>query len=274
MKCALYLISLPIGNKSDITTNATETLKNADIVAAEDTRIFKAFSNSIGIKYKKLISYYKDNEIKKANIILKALKDGQSVALVSDAGTPMISDPGFKIVSLCYNEGIPVKVCPGPSSITAALSVCPFLVEDFYFTGFAPNQDAKRNKFFESIKMLPSLIVAFEAPHRLLKHLNSAKKYFSNRKLFVARELTKQYEEKIVGTVSEIILHFENKAIKGEFVLIYSKPSSIIDLSQIKQIALEDNRSTKILAKELRQKSKLSTSEIYKIVESVRKKGE
>lgn len=270
MKGTLALVSLPIGNKLDITLNATETLKNADIIATEDTRIFKVFSNSIGIKYNRLTSYYKDNENKKAQYLLNALREGKSVALVSDAGTPVLSDPGFRIVDLCYRENIPIKVCPGASSITCALAVCPFLVENFYFVGFVPNQEIKRDKLFESIKTMPSLIVAFEAPHRILKHLKSAKKYFNDRKVFVARELTKRYEEKIVGTISEVISYFEKKSIKGEFVLIYSKPNNMIDVTQIKEIALKDKRSTKVLAKELRKKSNLSSSEIYKIVESQR----
>ena len=271
MKGTLTLVSLPIGNKLDITLNAIETLGNADIIAAEDTRIFKALSHSLDIKYKKIISYYKENESKKAVILLDALKEGLSVALVSDAGTPVISDPGFKIVNLCYKEGIQVKACPGASSVTSALAVCPFLVENFYFAGFAPNQDSKRDKLFESLKTIPSLIVVFEAPHRILKHLKSAKKYFNDRKIFIARELTKKYEEKIVGTADEMVCHFEKEA-KGEFVLIYSKPNRSMELSDIQQIALEDNRSTKVLAKELRQKSQLSTSEIYKLIESARKK--
>ncbi len=271
-KGTLYLVSVPIGNKLDITLNAIEVLKTVDIVAAEDTRIFKVLCSNISINYLKLISYHKDNETRSSLRILSILNQGKSVALVSDAGTPRVSDPGHKIVNLCHNESIPIVVVPGPSSVTAALSLCPFLIERYFFIGFPPSQSKKREELFESISQIQGLIVAFEAPHRLVKHLLSAKKKF-NRKVFIVRELTKKFEEKFLGSIDELILHFEDKAPRGEFVLIYSNPEvDVLSLSELEQIVLKSDKATKSLAKELKKRTDLSTSKLYKLISDIRAK--
>ena len=267
MKGTLYIVSLPIGNSYDISLRALKTLQNSDLIAAEDTRVFKAFSLKHQIKYKKLISYYKNNERPKK--IISELKKGLDVCLVSDSGTPRISDPGDSLVNLCYKEKISVKSVPGASSLTAALSVCPFRIESFYFLGFL--QPKKLKESFEKVKDLETLLLMFEAPHRLIKHLELAKQVFS-RNLFVAREITKTYEENVFGSIEEVQTHFKNKPIKGEFVLVYSKPITLsLSANDIKFIAKNNQTPTKELSKELRKKTKLSSSSIYKIIHDERK---
>jgi 16S rRNA (cytidine1402-2'-O)-methyltransferase len=221
----LFVVATPIGNLKDITLRAIETLKSVDYILAEDTRVILKLLAYYGI-HKPLISYHKYSGKKIYEKIYKLLIDGKNLALVSDAGTPLISDPGEKLIKflLTQNKQIKIIPIPGPSALTAALSVSGANTQQFTFLGYPPHQK-RRVKFFKelpAIKIWP--VVLYESPHRLQKTLkNLIEVLGENFKIIICRELTKIYEEIWRGNIKEALNYFQDKKIRGEFVLILEK---------------------------------------------------
>lgn len=215
----LYLCPTPIGNLEDITLRALRILKEADYIAAEDTRVTKKLLNHYGIKTP-LISYREHNREQMGRKIVEDILEGKSVALVSDAGTPGISDPGEDLVKKAVDAGVPVVPLPGPSAVICALSASGLSTSKFAFEGFLPQKSSERRKQLEKLRDEKRTIVIYEAPHRLLKCLSDIKDILGERKIAVAREITKLHEEFFRGTVSEAIEKFGSAQPKGEIVLV------------------------------------------------------
>lgn len=215
----LYLVPTPIGNLKDITLRALEILKEVDVVAAEDTRQSLKLLNHFEIK-KTLISYHQHNEQGKSNEIIDRLKEGQNIAIVTDAGTPGISDPGAVIVQKCIQEEINFEVLPGATAITTALVYSGLDTTKFIFRGFIPRETKERKVLLDEIKDRKESIIFYESPHRLLSTLSLLLETFGNRKIAVCRELTKLHEEVVRGNLEDVISIFESKGVKGEFVLV------------------------------------------------------
>ncbi|MEG1415549.1 MAG: 16S rRNA (cytidine(1402)-2'-O)-methyltransferase [Clostridium sp.] len=215
----LYLVATPIGNLKDITIRAIEMLESSDIIAAEDTRQTLKLLNHLGIR-KPLISYHEHNKKFSGDKLIEKLKEGNSIALVSDAGTPGISDPGEDIVKLCIEEGIEVFACPGPVAGIYALTVSGLPTDKFVFEGFLEKEGKGRREGLTKLKDERRTIILYEAPHRLQKTLSELYATVGDRKIAICRELTKRYEEVLRLTLSQAIKHFEEVQPKGEFVLI------------------------------------------------------
>jgi 16S rRNA (cytidine1402-2'-O)-methyltransferase len=215
----LYIVSTPIGNLKDITLRALETLKSVDIIAAEDTRHTQFLLEHYEIK-KPLTSFFDHNQSLKGQYLLGLLKEGKTVALVSDAGTPGISDPGYSLIKLAYDNDIKVEVIPGATALITALTLSGLPAHRFVFEGFLPPKTVGRCKKLESLKEEEGTIIFYESPHRVLKTLEDIQKVFSDPYLVVARELTKMFEEVRKGKASELIAHFTVHPPKGEFVIL------------------------------------------------------
>ena len=217
----LFVVATPIGNLQDISFRAVETLKKVYCIFAEDTRTSKKLINHYDIDTK-LYSYHDHSSEKEIARLLDILKDHKDVALISDAGTPTISDPGYSLIRQCINEGIDVIPIPGASALTAAISASGLPSDAFTFIGFLPTKKGRKKKI-SSLENLDMTFVLFESPHRLIKTLNQLKEALGERPIVVARELTKLYEEIIRGNFSSAIEFFEAKKIKGEIVIMIGK---------------------------------------------------
>jgi 16S rRNA (cytidine1402-2'-O)-methyltransferase len=235
----LYIVSTPIGNLQDISLRAIKTLFEVDIIACEDTRragILLGTMNAVyhdliggdNVKeYKpRLLSYYDQIELRRIPEILALLQSGQNVALMSDAGTPAISDPGFKLIRECVRMGIKIEAIPGASSVITALTVSGLPTDKFMFLGYPPHKSGHRRTFFENIKrsqeFIKSTIILFVAPHKLIRNLEELKTVFDDMEIVLCRELTKTYEEVRREKISESLLHFQKITPKGEFVLLFN----------------------------------------------------
>jgi len=217
----LFIVSTPIGNLEDITLRALRVLREVDRIAAEDSRHVRKLLTHYGIS-KKVSSYYQNRERTKAQELLKLLLSGSSVALVSDAGTPGISDPGTAIIREAVARDIEVVPILGASAVLVALSVCGFRTDRFVFEGFLPRKKGKRQKFLRSLTQEDRTIILFESPHRILATLTELSEIFAGRRIVLARELTKKFEEFLRGTPEEILEELSNRrVIKGEFTLIF-----------------------------------------------------
>lgn len=215
----LYLVPTPIGNLKDITLRALEVLKQCDLVAAEDTRQSLKLLNHFEIR-KPMLSYHQHNEQGKSDNIIEKLREGKIIALVTDAGTPGISDPGSVIVKKCIEENLEFEVLPGATATTTALVYSGLDTTKFLFRGFIPRENKERKPFMEEIKNCKETLIFYEAPHRLLNTLNFILESLGDRKIAICRELTKMHEEIIRGTLSEIIEHYNEKNPRGEYVLV------------------------------------------------------
>jgi len=216
----LYIVATPIGNLKDITLRALETLKKVDLVACEDTRITKKLLDRFEIK-KPLTSFFQYSKAPKISQIIAVLKSGKNVALVTDAGTPGISDPGNRLVEAVILEGVAVMPIPGVSALTTLASVAGIDMQRFIFLGFPPHKKG-RETFFKEIAALNYPVVYYESPHRVLKNLELLKNLTAGKKIILGRELTKMFEEIVRGTPEEALEYFrENpKKVKGEFTII------------------------------------------------------
>ena len=221
MKGTLYVIATPIGNLDDISLRAVEILSHADIIAAEDTRTTKKILNKYGVK-NRMISYNDNNEISKTEMLIESLELGKTVALVSDAGTPCISDPGYRIVKKAQELSIVVKSVPGPSSVVAALSISGLPSNRFFFEGFLPKKKG-RKKRIEYLKEIDETVIIFESPYRVNKTLLDIYNIIGDRYVTICREMTKIHEETIYGRLSKLVDIFTDKKNKGEFVILISK---------------------------------------------------
>lgn len=218
-KGTLFLVGTPIGNLGDITLRAIETLKNADLVAAEDTRQTQKLLSHFSIK-KPITSYFEHNKKSKGPEIIEELLQGKMVALVSDAGMPGISDPGSDLVRECIKNDIKVSVIPGPSALLTGLVASGQDTNAFIFAGFFPRQTKDKKRLLETFAQEPRTLIFYESPHRLCSTLEELKASWGERSCCVARELTKIYEEYRRGTLSEVLEYYKNKNIKGEITLI------------------------------------------------------
>jgi len=216
----LYIVATPIGNLKDITIRALDTLKSVDIIACEDTRQTLKLLNEYGIK-KKLTSFHSHNEKSAGEKILKYLHEGLNIALVCDGGTPGISDPGASIVRLVREQGINAVPIPGPSAVTALMSVSGMESRGFCFYGFLSPKASRRRRDLRKIIEIDSNVIIYESPYRIKALLKDINTFFPNRKLFIGREITKLYEEFISGNASEILTQLARKEkIKGEFSIL------------------------------------------------------
>ncbi|HMS63955.1 MAG TPA: 16S rRNA (cytidine(1402)-2'-O)-methyltransferase [Ignavibacteria bacterium] len=215
-KETLYIVSVPIGNLEDISFRSINTLKNSDLIACEDTRVTNFLLQQYGIR-NKTVSYYSHVESSKLDYFIGELKSGKSVSLVSDAGTPCISDPGNILVSKCIEEGINVVSVPGCSSLIHSLILSGFTTKKFYFQGFLP-QKKGRQTLFKELEEIKMPLIIFESPYRVYKTLKEIYEYLGNKEVFVSRELTKKFEHSERGKVKDLLNR--DIKIKGEFVII------------------------------------------------------
>ena len=217
----LYVVATPIGNLGDITLRALEILKDVDLVAAEDTR-----HSGILLKHykidKPLISYHEHNEAMRTAQLVERLAAGENIALITDAGTPALSDPGARLVRECIQRELPLTIIPGPSSILIALVGSGFATEKFRFGGFLPNKSGRRERELRAAAAGEETTIFFESPYRLTKTLKACVDILPDRQLCVARELTKKFEEFRRGTASQLLAHYEARPPKGEIVLLIS----------------------------------------------------
>lgn len=271
----LYLVPTPIGNLKDITLRALEVLENVDLIAAEDTRQSLKLLNHFNIK-KPLFSYHQHNEQGKSLDIIKKIQEGKNIAIITDAGTPGISDPGSVVVLRCIEENIPFEVLPGATAITTALVYSGLDTTKFLFRGFLSRENKDRNEVLDEIKDYRETIIFYEAPHRLSSTLEYLREKLGNRRIAICRELTKMHEQVYRGTIEEGIAYFEINRPRGEFVLVLEgktdkeiqseKESLWIDLSieehLIKVIneGIDKKEAIKIVAKE----RNLPKKEVYK----------
>ena len=228
IKIGLYVVSTPIGNLLDISQRAIETLRKSDFILCEDTRVSKILLTKFDIK-SNLISYHKFNEKKNLNKIIKLLKSGSIISLISDAGTPSISDPGCVLINECLKEGINVSPIPGPSAVSSAVSVSGFS-DKFYFYGFLPEKNKLLNNDLQTLSKLDCSIVFFISSKKFNKTIPILKKYFSGRKILICREMTKFYEEFLREKIDN--LKMLESGLKGELTIVISEMKKVKNASQ------------------------------------------
>ena len=267
LDCGLYVVATPIGNLNDISARALDTLNAAEIIACEDTRVTKKLFALLGISiHKNFICYQNYNEEDKAAGIVDIIKGGQAVALVSDAGSPLISDPGYKLVSLCRKEGVKVYSIPGASAVICALQLAGLPTNRFMFAGFIPNKDKARADLFNELKSINTTLVLYETAPRLLKTLQAAGDVFGTREMAVVREITKLYEDARNGTVQELAQYYTENPAKGEIVLVIAPPcqseSAEIDVKN-ELLSRLQKMSLKSAVEEVTALSGLSKKEVY-----------
>ncbi|MBL8046293.1 MAG: 16S rRNA (cytidine(1402)-2'-O)-methyltransferase [Anaerolineales bacterium] len=266
----LYLVATPIGNLEDITARALRILREAALIAAEDTRHTRGLLTHFDI-HTPLTSYFEHNKLSKLDEILEALNHGD-VALVSDAGTPALSDPGYELVQAALEAGFTVVPVPGPSAVVAALVASGLPTDAFVYLGFLPRKDAERRKLLESIAAELRTLVAYESPHRLLETLAEIEATLGNRRVAVARELTKLFEEIYRGPASEAHAHFAAKGVAGEITLVIagaaSQPAEKWPESQVRQKLAEQlaaGLKRKEAAKKVAELSGWHTRDVYNL---------
>lgn len=215
----LYLCATPIGNLEDITFRVLRTLKEVDLIAAEDTRNSIKLLNHFDIKTP-MTSYHEYNKIEKAYQLVDKLREGKNIALITDAGTPGISDPGEDLVRICYEEGIEVTSLPGPAACITALTMSGLPTRRFAFEAFLPREKKERAEILKQLKNETRTIIIYEAPHHLVKTLEELYENLGDRKIAICRELTKRYEEKTLTTISESLKFYKDNEPRGEYVLV------------------------------------------------------
>ena len=263
----LYVVATPIGNLEDITLRAIKTFKEVDLIAAEDTRHTLKLLNHLEIT-KPMISYHRHNEEIRCENLIKELKEGKNIALVSDAGTPGICDPGEEIIKKCIEEDIKVIPIPGPCAMINALIASGISTKEFSFLGFLPLNKKNRKEKMEEIKNSNKTIIIYEAPHKLKNTLNDLNSILGDRKIVLARELTKIHEEYIRGTINELIEKAEN--LKGEIVLIIEE-NQIKEENKLNNLTLEEHfefykkqgLDKKEIIKKIAKDRNVSKNEIY-----------
>ncbi len=276
MNGVLYLVATPIGNLSDISERALEVLNLSDFVAAEDTRHTLKLLNHFGIK-KPMISYFEHNKLERGEIIIEKIKNGETCALVTDAGTPAISDPGEDLVRQCSEENIRVIPIPGPCAFVQALIVSGLPTGRFSFEGFLSTTKNSRKEHLESVRTLPHTLIFYEAPHKLLNTLKDMLSALGNRKIAVVREITKIHEDILRTDLEGALAHFTEVQPKGEFVLViegYTESAEDTEAISEEMIIrkatelIEKGMSKKDAAKETAAFYNLSKNAVYKLLHS------
>ncbi len=268
-KGALYIIATPIGNLEDITLRALRILREVDLIAAEDTRHSRKLLSHFGIS-KPLTSYFDHNKNIKGALILEKLREGMSVALISDAGTPSISDPGYQLIRDAWSSGVDVVPIPGPCAAVAALSASGLPLDSFVFEGFLPNRSGKRREKLLRLKDEGRVLIFYEAPVRILATLLDVLEILGDRDAVLAREVTKIHEEFLRGKVSEILDTMEARMIKGEIVLMIApsppdekRNGDMVEILLSRYI-LEEGMSVKDAVKRVVQESGEAKSGVYR----------
>ena len=269
MPGALYLVSTPIGNLRDLSRRAVETLESVDWIACEDTRQTAKLLEFHGIR-KPTRSFHEHNEAAKAESTATEIEAGARVALVSDGGTPLVSDPGFRLVRLVAERGLPVIPIPGPSAVLAALAGSGLPTDAFYFGGFLPPKGGSRRAALEALRELPATLIFFEAPHRVLDALADIADVLGDRRIAACRELTKLHEEFLRGTVVQVRSTLAARdAIRGEFTLVIdreppaSQPSSADDLAAEVEAEIARGASRMDAIKSVARSHKMGKRDLY-----------
>lgn len=272
----LYVVATPIGNLNDLSPRAAETLAEVDFIAAEDTRVTAKILNHIGVK-KSLISCQKYNERERAEQIVSRILAGENAAFCSDAGTPVISDPGGTLVSKALDEGIRVVPVSGPSAVVSALSVCGIRCERFCFEGFLPTPKGGRRERLEELKGEKRTMVFYEAPHKLQRTLKDMLEAFGDRRITLCREMTKLHEEIWRTTVSEAKAYYDENPPRGEYVLViegYDGPENteltLEDAAGLATGYMDEGMSASDAAKRAARETGFSRSDIYKLAGEMR----
>jgi len=274
----LYIVATPIGNLEDITLRALRILKEVDLIAAEDTRHTRKLLTHYGVNTP-LTSYYDHIEADKALALIAQLQTGKNIALVSDAGTPGIADPGYRLVKGAAEAGISVVPVPGPSTIAALLSVGGLPTDRFAFEGFLPAKPSQRRKTLQRLKHEERTLIFFESPHRLLDALADIEEIFGDRPIAIGRELTKVYEEVVRGTVSEVRASWQEREVKGEVALLIAgatgKDESEDKLSVIEEIRqlLTQDLPLKEIAHMISERRGMSKREVYALGVQLKERG-
>ena len=263
------MVATPIGNLADISQRALEVLTQADVIACEDTRVTRKLFALLSLDANKpFITYQDHNEEQQAQKLIDLISEGKSLALVSDAGSPLISDPGYKLVRKCREQGVKVWTVPGCCAVISALQLSGLPTNRFMFAGFIPNKEKAREDLFQELCEINSTLVFYETAQRIEKTLGVAKKYFQNREIAVAREITKLYEECLNGTAEELILHFENNPPKGEMVLMVAPPdepsAADLDVEALLKEKLK-NMTLKSAVKEIADTYHLNKNNVYEL---------
>ena len=266
----LYLVATPIGNLEDITLRALRVLKEVDLVACEDTRQTQKLLTHYGIR-KRLVSYHEHNELTRAPELVIELEQGARAALVSDAGTPVISDPGHRLVALCLRHRIPVVPIPGPSAFVAALAASGMPTDEFLFVGFLPSRAGERRKALTRLAGESRTLVLYEAPHRLADTLKDTLETLGPRPAVIARELTKVHEEFLRGSLRELLEHVRRKPARGEITLLIGPGSDaqpatteVSLTARVEQIMREKNVDRKAALKQAARERGLTKRGAYK----------
>jgi 16S rRNA (cytidine1402-2'-O)-methyltransferase len=267
----LYLVATPIGNLEDITLRAVRVLKEADLIACEDTRQTQKLLQHYGI-HKEMVSYHEHNELTRAPELVIQLEQGAEVALVSDAGMPVVSDPGYRLVAQCLRHHIPVIPIPGPSAFVAALAASGLPTEEFLFVGFLPSRAGARRKKLEALKAEPRVVVLYEAPHRLAETLSDAAEILGSRPAVVAREVTKIHEEFLRGSLAELRDAARKRTPRGEITLVIGPatdagepaPSTVSLRQRVEQLEAEAGMDRKAALKQAARERGLGKREAYK----------
>jgi len=274
MPGTLYLVATPIGNLKDISQRALETLQSVDLIACEDTRHTAKLLNAYGLK-KKLVSYHEHNEASRAVELSKRLAAGESIALVSDAGTPAISDPGTRMINEARTAGVPIVSIPGPVAFVNAAIISGLPTNSLFFGGFLPSRKGERRKALQSAAAIPATLIFYESPHRLGKSLADCADILGCRNAAVVRELTKLHEEVVTGTLHELFEKYSSAGPKGEVVLVIAgdggamvevhKGSTLVErVKELELSGVERKAALKKAAKEFG----LSRSEAYRQLQS------
>ncbi len=269
----VYLIPTPIGNLDDITLRAVNTLKMVEVIFSEDTRVTSLLLNHLNIK-KKLISSHEYNEKENEEKFLKYLEDGNDVGIVTDRGTPIISDPGYDLVKVAIEKGYNVVGLPGPTALIPALITSGLNPSPFLFYGFLNSKQSKRNKELEELKKEKATIIFYESPHRLKDTLEDINKIFGNRKISISKEISKKYEEVVRGTITEVIDKFDN--IKGEFVVVVEGNTDCVDYTNISVVEhvnayIKEGNSVNDAIKLVAKDRNVAKKEIYNIYHNISK---
>jgi 16S rRNA (cytidine1402-2'-O)-methyltransferase len=272
---SLYIVSTPIGNLEDITLRALRILRECDVVACEDTRQTKKLLEHFGI-HKPIVSYHEHNELERAADLTERMKKGESVALVSDAGTPLVSDPGYRLVQAAIDAGITTIPIPGASASLAALSASGLPTDSFRFCGFLPHKSSQRRKTLESLRDETATLIFYEAPHRILEALKDVEESLGPRPVVLAREVTKMHEEFLRGTAAELRAELSRRpAIKGEMTLLIGKSrgedrESAMRVEDAVRAMEEAGVSRMEAIKTIAKQRGLNKRDVYKLIEATK----
>ncbi len=273
----LYVVGTPIGNLEDITLRAIRTLKEADLIACEDTRRTQKLLNAYKIQTP-TVSYHEHNEMTRAPELVIQMEEGASIALVADAGMPVVSDPGFRLVHLAVRHGIPVIPVPGASAFVAALAASGLPVDKFRFLGFLPSRKGERRRALEELKDATRTLIFYEAPHRLLEMLKDAREVLGERDIVIAREVTKVHEQFVRGSIGSALEHLKGRPAKGEITLLIgphsvseagaAAPPSASIISDIQAVMTASKVDERAALKIVARNRGVSKSEAYRLLQA------